>query len=302
MNTRNGSKRLLPVVASAALSLALVLVAPSVAWAGLTLTAPASGAVVDLDARNGWRIGFSASCPAGKTCGAVNSPGNALVPGSVFFELRGATNPGGEADGRFQGGMWHWASASAAVGDTTATVAGFETNASGRWTISTTWMECPLSAYPYETAGDPCIRQLVERPVTIRPTITTPWVALYGARGNPRLAGTTISFYRTAPLADYRARVVLQKQVRRGRWATVATSAGQRFSKSTSVSGNRHANAFPRLRLPAMPDSTKLRARITVTTVGAKPAMKARTLTTSVKTRGELKKDSTGGGIVIGGR
>lgn len=305
MNTPPRCQPYAPAVWLITLALAVLLGVPSVARAGFAISAPAPRGVVEIDAKGAWRIAFAASCPAGKTCGSVSDPATSIVPNNVFFDLRHESYTSGGSEGRFRDGIWYWDSASARVTDSAAVVDRFDGNASGRWKISTTWMECPLPTFPYETADNPCMRQPIERAVTIRPSLFEPFVSLYGVVGKPQLTGTAISFYRNAAMADYRVKVVIQRRVRQGgrlRWVTVMSRANQRFSKSTSNSRERHTNAFPTFALPrTIAGSTKLRATLTVTTVGSKPAMKPRTFTTKVKTRAALKKESTNGGsIVIG--
>ncbi len=304
MNARPGRNPHRHTAALIALALAALLGMSSVAQAGLTISAPAPGAVVNLDAKSSWRIKFATSCPAGRTCGSVGNASDTLVPDNVFFDIRQQAYTGDDADGRFQNGLWYWDSAAATTAEGSAVVDHFDSNASGRWTISTVWLECPLSSYPYETADDPCTRRLVQRPVTIRPTLFEPYVGLYGVSGKPRLAGTTVTFYRNGPRTSYRVKVVVQRRVRvrgRWRWKNVVSRANRRLPKSAFSGEERRPSIALKLPLPrTIPGSAKLRARATVTTVGLKPGMKRRTLTTKVTTRAALKQQSTGGGIVIG--
>jgi len=303
MNARPGRHLHRHTISLIALALTALLGMSSAAQAGLTISEPASNAVVNLDAKSSWRIKFATSCPDGKTCGGVGKSSDTVVPGNVFFDIRNASYTGDDAEGRFQNGLWYWDSATATTADGSAVVDHFDINASGRWTISTFWMECPLSSYPYETADNQCTRRRVERPVTIRPTLFEPYVGLYGVSGKPRLAGTTVTFFRNGPRTSYRVKVVIQRRVRvrgRWRWTTVVSRAHRRLSKSAFSGEERRPSIALKLPLPrTIPGSAKLRARATVTTVGLKPGMKRRTFTTKVTTRAALKQQSTGG-IVIG--
>lgn len=276
----------------------------SVAQAGLRIEGPVGKGAVNVNNEGKWRFKIAASCPAGKTCGGAAEADGGIVPGKVFFELRHNSIKGADYEDFFKNGFWYRDVAGGEINAKTVLVDSFKGEASGRWTISTYWHECPLPTYPFETAENPCKRERVTSAVTIRPTIFEPRATLQGVPGKPRLGTTGINFYRNAPRGKYRVKVVVQRRVRskgRTRWVKVASRANRRIAKPTFSSNLLYSHVTSaQVPLPKrLPDSARLRSRIIVTTTGMKPAMKRRVFTTAVTTRGTIRQQSGGGGSII---